>query len=128
MKRGGKKGRGREVKPSSTSLLLLRFLRILKFCIWGTLTWTPAKPPAGLGSGPSCSSSLHRTAMWVLPLSSFPLLPPYSLLNVGRSLVQKSGAMDFRPSCAASWEPESLSFYIYTMGVIASALPTTMLS
>lgn len=63
MRRKGK--RGKEGKPGSTPHPLLCLLSILPVCARGSLTWAPTQPPTGPGSRRPCSSSLHRTAMWV---------------------------------------------------------------
>lgn len=65
-----------------------------------------------------------------LPLLSFPLFT-----FCGRTLVQKSGNMDLRPSYATNWEksspqsqPEFSHLHNGTMIYMMAVLPATMLS
>lgn len=118
-RRGGKKRK--EGKPSSTPCLLspqnpevlslgLTSLDTNRVPTWpGLRTLLQQLPPQDIDVGLSLSPAS-------LSLASF------SLQTVGRTLVQKSGNMDLRPSSATSWGKSSptpfLSFHVYIMGTI----------
>lgn len=72
-------------------------LRLLYARAWVHLAWISTKLQTGPAFGPSCSSCLHRTVMWVSPLI-LPLFPPSfplpTLLICGKTLDLESTGYD----------------------------------